>query len=120
MTRTRRLELEAILHPLIRTLTIELATRAGGPYQILVVPLLVETGFNALVDRVLVVDCPENRQRDRLLARDDETPERIDRILSTQAEKTRTPGRRQTISSTTPERLEQTRMHVSPNCTRCI
>jgi len=77
--------LEGIVHPLIRARTIELANQAGGPYQILVVPLLIETGFRALVDRVLVVDCSEQQQRARLLTRDDETPERVERILAAQA-----------------------------------
>ena len=89
----RRHTLEAILHPLIRARTIELANQAGGPYQVLVVPLLVETGFRALVDRVLVVDCPEKQQRTRLLARDDETPERVNRILAAQA------GRRERLAA---------------------
>ena len=83
----QRRDLEAILHPLIRTRTLELANRAGGPYHVLVVPRLVETGFDALVDRVLVVDCPEDQQRSRLLARDDETPARIDRILAAQVDR---------------------------------
>ncbi len=83
----RRKALEAILHPLIRSQTIERADQAGGPYQLLVVPLLVETGFRALVDRVLVIDCPENQQRARLLARDNETPERIEQMLAAQADR---------------------------------
>jgi dephospho-CoA kinase len=83
--KNQRLALEAILHPLIRSRTIEWAGQAGGPYQILVVPLLIETGFRTLVDRVLVVDCPEEQQRARLLARDDETPERVGQILAAQA-----------------------------------
>jgi len=83
--KNQRRTLEAILHPLIRSRTIEWATQAGGPYQVLVVPLLVETGFRTLVDRVLVVDCPEKQQRARLLARDDETPERVEQMLAAQA-----------------------------------
>jgi len=81
----QRHALEVIMHPLIRARTIELADQAGGPYQMLVVPLLVETGFSDLIDRVLVIDCPENLQRTRLLARDDETPERVNQILAAQA-----------------------------------
>lgn len=79
-----RRALEAILHPLIRARTLETAQEAGGPYQVLVVPLLVETGFDALVDRVLVVDCPEDRQQARLLGRDGETPERVEQMLAAQ------------------------------------
>lgn len=81
----QRQALEAIVHPLIRSRTIELANQADGPYQVLVVPLLVETGFRTLVDRVLVVDCSEKQQHTRLLERDDETPERVNRIIAAQA-----------------------------------
>jgi len=83
--KNQRQTLEAILHPLIRSRTIEWTAQAGGPYQVLVVPLLIETGFRSLVDRVLVVDCSEKQQRTRLLARDDETPERVEQMLAAQA-----------------------------------
>ena len=81
---TKRHELEAILHPRIKEQTLEAAATAGGPYQILVVPLLVETDFRQLVDRVLVVDCPESMQRDRLMTRDGESPDQAERIIATQ------------------------------------
>ena len=82
---TRRRELEAILHPRIRALTLERAAQAAGDYVVIVVPLLVETGFDRLVDRVVVVDCPEAQQLKRLMQRDgqDEAPAR--RILAAQA-----------------------------------
>jgi len=80
----QRQRLEAILHPRIRHETLERAERAGGPYQVLVVPLLVESGFDQLTDRVLVIDCPRDLQEARLLDRDSEDPARIERILATQ------------------------------------
>src|SRR4029453_10105141 len=43
---------------------------AGGPYQLLVIPLLVEGGRRDYVDRVLVVDVPEATQIERLMRRD--------------------------------------------------
>jgi dephospho-CoA kinase len=82
---SRREALEAILHPSIRRATLAQAASAGGPYQIIVVPLLVETGFGELTDRVLVVDCPTDVQRARLSRRDSESPEQIDRMLAAQA-----------------------------------
>jgi dephospho-CoA kinase len=51
--RTRR-ALEALLHPAIRVRTELLATKAGGSYQIHVIPLLVETHAGSQYDRVLV------------------------------------------------------------------
>ncbi len=65
-----RRELEAILHPPIRAEALARAAASSAPYVILVVPLLFETGFDRLVDRRLVVDCPESQQIDRLVARD--------------------------------------------------
>ncbi len=65
-----RAALESILHPAIRAASLEQAGKVGGPYQILEVPLLIETGFDQLVQRILVVDCPDDLQIDRLIARD--------------------------------------------------
>jgi dephospho-CoA kinase len=65
-----RRALEALLHPAIRARTEQLASQANGPYQLHVIPLLVETGAFGRYDRVLVVDCPESLQWARLRARD--------------------------------------------------
>lgn len=81
----RRTELEAILHPRIRRETAARVAAAQGPYVIVVVPLLVETGFDDMTDRVLVVDCPVALQRTRLLERDAENPAQVERILAAQA-----------------------------------
>jgi len=83
-----RKTLEGILHPRIREATEAAASRAGGPYQLIVVPLLFESGFDQLVDRSLVVDCPEKLQRERLLARDGGTPEHAARMLAAQLSRT--------------------------------
>ncbi len=65
-----RRKLEAILHPLIR---IEVARRAAffsTPYAMIVVPLLLETGgYREIIQRILVVDCNEQRQIARAMAR---------------------------------------------------
>ncbi|MBT8421602.1 MAG: dephospho-CoA kinase, partial [Gammaproteobacteria bacterium] len=52
----QRRKLEAILHPLIREATLDAIAAADGPYLVIVVPLLLETDFAELVDRILVVD----------------------------------------------------------------
>ena len=80
-----RLDLEAILHPRIGAETRRQVDAAPGPYQLIVVPLLVGSPLVQFVDRVLVVDCDEELQVERLLARDAETVEQARRILSTQA-----------------------------------
>jgi dephospho-CoA kinase len=66
----KRRELEAILHPLIRERTRAKLANLDAPYALIAVPLLVETSFGELVDRILVVDCPESMQLERLTRRD--------------------------------------------------
>lgn len=80
-----RRRLEAILHPKIGETTREQADAAGGPYQIIVVPLLVESSLRGFVDRVLVVDCDEDTQIARLLSRDAESEAQARRILAAQS-----------------------------------
>jgi len=64
-------KLEAILHPLICTEMLAQANAAShSPYLLLVIPLLFEApGFRELVQRTLVVDCPEETQLARTMAR---------------------------------------------------
>ncbi|MGB5131662.1 MAG: dephospho-CoA kinase [Steroidobacteraceae bacterium] len=81
---TRRL-VEGILHPAIIAELVRQAQSASGPYQVLVIPLLVEGGRSDLVDRVLVVDCPEEQQLERLIKRDGETRESAALALAAQA-----------------------------------
>lgn len=83
----RRRALERILHPAIRSRSLELAAASDAPYVIIAVPLLVETGFAEHVDRVLVVDCPESLQLDRLMQRDGVTLDEARAMLSAQAER---------------------------------
>ena len=84
-TPQRRQQLEAILHPLIGERMESLCASVGGPYQVLVIPLLFESGLEARVDRVLVVDCSESVQRNRLRVRDGESAAGADRLLAAQA-----------------------------------
>lgn len=80
----RRRALEAILHPLIRARTLHAIEQLDAPYAIVVVPLLLETGFDALVDRILVVDCPQALQRERLRRRDAADAGEADAMLAAQ------------------------------------
>jgi dephospho-CoA kinase len=80
-----RADLEALTHPAIGSAVQARAAVAGGPYQILVIPLLVEKGYQKHLDRVLVVDCPEALQLQRLQARDGTSPTQARAILEAQA-----------------------------------
>ena len=81
---TVRRSVEAILHPAILAELNRRAARASGPYQVLVVPLLVDGRHEGLVDRVLVVDCPEETQIRRLMERDGEDRADAIRMLASQ------------------------------------
>lgn len=79
-----RQRLEAILHPRIREMVREKLEALHAPYCILVVPLLIESGFIDLVDRVLVVDALESVQIQRTLARSGLTEAEIRKIMAAQ------------------------------------
>jgi dephospho-CoA kinase len=81
----RRTELEGILHPRIRDAAFAQAATSTGPYVIIVVPLLFESPMRHAMDRILVVDCDEQTQLQRLTARDDESEAQARRIIAAQA-----------------------------------
>ena len=82
--RAARIRLESILHPRIRNLMLERTAKLHTPYAVLVVPLLFETGQESLMDRVLVVDCPEETQIERVQRRSQLGPADMARILASQ------------------------------------
>jgi dephospho-CoA kinase len=80
-----RADLEALTHPAIGAAMEARSALAGGPYQILVIPLLVEKNLASHLDRVLVVDCEEALQLRRLHRRDGATRQQAQAILDAQA-----------------------------------
>lgn len=80
-----RADLEAITHPAIRERVTALCASVGGPYQIVAVPLLVETNTQRNYDRVLVVDCDPGLQLSRLMQREGMGRDEAQRILAAQA-----------------------------------
>ena len=82
---TARRQLNAILHPAIRAEMERQSRAAAGPYQVLVIPLLTEGGRRDHVDRVLLVDVPEELQIERLMMRDGVTLEQARASLNAQA-----------------------------------
>jgi len=83
-----RKRLEAILHPRIRERMQTQAAALTGPYALLVIPLLFETGQAGLADRILVVDAPEAVQLERVQLRAGLAPEEIGRIMASQVSRT--------------------------------
>ncbi len=82
---TRRRQLEAIVHPAVRAAEQRHLAGLASPYVVVSIPLLAETGQRARFDRVLVVDCPEELQKSRLMARDGIGREQAEAMLAAQA-----------------------------------
>ena len=80
--------LERILHPRIRAEGTARLAAAESPYAILVVPLLVEAGTDRnRYQRVLVVDCSEQVQVERVTRRNDLAEDEVRRIVASQADR---------------------------------
>ena len=78
--------LEAILHPMIRATVAAAVATARGPYVVIVVPLLIETGaYRDIAQRVLVVDASEEQQTARVMQRNGLDPESVRAIMAAQA-----------------------------------
>lgn len=83
--RARR-ELEAILHPRIRLAVEQTLAALDADYVLVIIPLLIETGgYPDLLNRVLVIDCPEDLQVARVMARSGLAREEVAAILAAQA-----------------------------------
>ena len=81
--------LESLLHPLIRDRIVSFLRQATSPYALLVSPLMVETGQTTMVDKVIVVDVPEEVQLSRTMARDNNDEALVRSIMANQASRER-------------------------------
>ena len=78
-------KLENILHPLIKQQVIDELNKCTSPYALVVVPLLLETeNYNDLIQRILVVDCTEDQQITRTMARSHLSSQEVQAIMATQ------------------------------------
>jgi len=80
-----RLKLEHILHPLIRKETLNRIALTRSSYTIVAIPLLFETSdYDTIVQRVLVIDCEEEQQISRTIARSHLSEQKVKAIMATQ------------------------------------
>lgn len=91
---TERKWLENLLHPLIRTKIIEQLEASESPYSVLSSPLLLETGQNTLVDKVLLIEASEALQIARTQKRDRIDANAVGAIIASQWPR----ARRQTLA----------------------
>jgi dephospho-CoA kinase len=81
----KRQRLEAILHPRIKKTMQDQIAQLRDPYCLLCIPLLLETQQLDTVERILVVDCPPDLQRQRLVERNGLSYNEMERIIKAQA-----------------------------------
>lgn len=87
-------DLEAIMHPLIRAEAERRLAGISAPYALIVIPLLLETrAYDDVLDRVLVVDCSEETQVQRALARGGWSEAEIRSMMARQASRKERLGR---------------------------
>jgi len=86
---TQLKKLEAITHPAIRKRVADWRAEQTAPYCIYSAAILIEAGMTALVDRVLLVDAPEDVQLRRLTARDAASLELAQKMIAAQASRER-------------------------------
>ena len=83
----RFVELEAIVHPLVRAAErafLAEAEAGGAKIAVLEIPLLFETGADKLVDVTIVMSSTPELQRARLLKRDNLTREKLEKLIARQ------------------------------------
>jgi len=83
----KRKQLEAILHPAIQQEMLRQAKALSHNYCLLVIPLLLEAKQQHLVNRILVVDCPDEIRRQRIKQRSQLNDQQIDAIFAAQAKR---------------------------------
>lgn len=83
----QRLWLEKLLHPLIQKSMEETISTLDAAYCIAVIPLLLEVEFYHFINRILVVDTPEEEQIKRVIQRDRSERRDVEAILKTQAQR---------------------------------
>ena len=100
--------LEQLLHPMVReSQQQQLQSCTGGPYAILVSPLLLESGHHTLVDRIVLIDVAEQIQVTRTMGRDGVSRAEAERVIEAQMSRRERLSRVDDVvdNSKTPEHL---------------
>jgi dephospho-CoA kinase len=83
----KRLKLNEILHPLIYAEIEQKISQLDAPYCIVAIPLLIETAQCDRFDRILVIDCDERQQLDRVMARNPLSETEVKAIMDRQCQR---------------------------------
>lgn len=83
-----RIWLEGLLHPMVKTEILKIKENIPkGKYCVVEIPLLIEANFHDAVDRILVVDCNESTQVERVKLRDALPQSIMEEILKSQTDR---------------------------------
>ena len=77
--------LESIVHPIVREEITSFIKHSKSIYKIVMVPLIFETKSQDFYDKVIVVDCDEEKQIERASSRDGKLNQDIENIIKNQA-----------------------------------
>ena len=80
----KKQQLESIMHPLIYAEIEHQLSLLTDAYCIIAIPLLIETKMQALVDHILVIDCPMEMQINRVELRDQLNNTQVMNIINSQ------------------------------------
>ena len=83
----KKITLEKIMHPKIQNEVKLKIQSASGRYQIIVVPLLLQSPILDFIHRVLIIDCDEKIQINRLIKRDNITEELAKKMIENQSKR---------------------------------
>ena len=83
----KKITLEKIMHPKIHNKVKLKIQSASGCYQIIVVPLLFQSPILDFIHRVLIIDCDEKIQINRLIKRDNITEELAKKMIENQSKR---------------------------------
>lgn len=79
-----RVSLEKIIHPKVRAEISSQVELLDSKYCLIVIPLLIESNMQSMVDRILVIDTSRQNQLDRVSSRDKCTKDHVEDIVNTQ------------------------------------
>ena len=81
----KKLQLENIIHPIVKESILDFIKKSKSPYTIIMVPLIFETNTANNYSRILIIDCDIDTQISRTTHRDAQNTSEVMNIINKQA-----------------------------------